>query len=250
MVGHKAITNIGANKLQSIGGDLDIQDCPSLQKLSFPLLTNVTNLYLQNLASLDTLGFVSGLSRADTVHIQNTSLPSLEGIDLASEADITFISENRLLQDISLRVRNVSQSLSIGDNGDGVILNLNNLVNAQNLTFWNCPHINMLSLVNVIGSLGISGNSIEALLAPNLITIGGTLAINDNWELTNILLPLLETITGGMQIQRNQLMSTVGLPSLQTVGGATELYGSFTRYVYLLFSSPRYLNNQQETHSL
>lgn len=135
MVGHKAITSIGANELQTIGGDLDIQDCPSLQNLTFPLLTNVTNLYLQSLARLDTLGFTSSLSRANTVHIQNTSLVSLEGIGLASEADIVFISENRLLQDITLQVRNVAQSLSIGDNGDGAIVNLNSLATAQNLTF-------------------------------------------------------------------------------------------------------------------
>jgi len=227
VVGNSNITTIGADSLQSIGGTFTVNNCQIVSSLNFPQLSSVGGIDFEGLPNLNQLGFTSSVSKAKTLNIQNTFLQSLDGINLQEVSSI-YIANNRLLQDVSFQVSNISQSMILESNGDRLTASFPNLQSASNLTFRNCPSVSIPSLANVTGSLGFYENTLSAINAPNLTTVGGTLAINTNTKLGNITMPLLKTITGGLQIQNNTGLTQVSFPGLQSVGGATDMFGNFT----------------------
>jgi hypothetical protein len=219
---------VGADGLQEIGGDFTVNNCQILSTLSFPFLTTVGSLSLQALPNLNTLGFSANVASAKTLNIQNTFLGTLDGINLQT-VDSIYIANNRLLQDISFQVSNISQSLVLESNGDRLTASFPNLQTASNLTFRSCPSVSIPSLHNVSGSLGFYENTMTSISAPNLTLVGGTLAVNTNTKLTNITFPALKTIGGGFQVQNNTQLTEVSFPAVQSIGGALDFYGNFTR---------------------
>jgi hypothetical protein len=222
------ITTFGADSLQQIGGDFTVNNCQILSGLPFPQLGSVGNLNLQALPNLNLLGFTSTVQSAATLNIQNTFLSTLDGINLQTVNSI-YIANNRLLQDISFQVSNISQSLVLESNGDRLTASFPNLLTASNLTFRSCPSVSIPSLANVTGSLGFYENTMSSISAPNLTLVGGTLAINTNTKLTNVTFPVLKTIGGGFQVQNNTQLLSVSFPQVQTIAGALDFYGNFTR---------------------
>jgi len=221
------LTAMGADSLQKIGGDFTVNNCQILSSLSFPQLTDVGNLNLQALPNLNQLGFTTNIRSAKTLNIQNTFLSTLDGINMQTVNSIT-IANNRLLQDISFQVANISQSLVLESNGDRLTASFPNLVTASNLTFRSCPSVSIPSLHNVSGSLGFYENTMQSIAAPNLTLVGGTLALNTNTQLANISMPILKTIGGGFQIQNNTKLLQVSFPAVQSIGGALDFFGNFT----------------------
>jgi len=221
------ITSFGADSLQQIGGDFTVNNCQILSTLAFPQLGSVGNMQLQALPNLNILGFTSTIQTAKTLNIQNTFLSTLDGINLQT-VDSIYIANNRLLQDISFQVTNISQSLILESNGDRLTASFPNLQTASNLTFRSCPSVSIPSLHNVSGSLGFYENTLTSISAPNLTLVGGTLAVNTNTKLTNITFPILKTIGGGFQIQNNTKLTEVSFPQVQSIGGALDFYGAFT----------------------
>jgi hypothetical protein len=243
------ITNLGADSLQSIGGSFDVNNCQILSSLSFPQLTSTGELSLQALPNLNVLGFTSNVKTATTLNIQNTFLQTLDGINLQKVNSI-YVANNRLLQDISFQVDIISQSLILESNGDQLTASFPNLLSASNLTFRNCPSVSIPSLANVTGSLGFYENSFASLAAPNLTSVGQTLAINTNTALTNISMPILKTIGGGFQVQNNTLLKVATFPALQTIGGALDFYGTFTSVTLAALKDNRGAFNLQSTEDI
>lgn len=227
VTGATNVSAISANNLGSIGGKFTVDNLQTLSTLSFTALTEVGSLDLSGLPNLNGLNFNGPLSSAESINIQNTFLASLTGINLLQINSI-YIANNRLLQDISFQVSKISGSVNIESNGDKLTTSFPNLQTAQNLTFRNCPSVSIPSLSNTTGSLGLYESSLQSIFAPNLTTVGGTLAINTNTALGNISMPLLKTISGGLQVQNNTILKEVSFPALQTVTGATDMYGNFT----------------------
>jgi hypothetical protein len=230
MQGAPNITQLGADSLQTVGGKFDMDNCQILNSLTMPQLTKVGEFLLNALPNLQQLGFTSNLKQCSQLDIENTFLNTLSGINLQT-VDSIKIANNRLLQDVSFQVSNISDSLVIESNGDRLQANFPNLATATNLTFRNCPSVSIPSLANVTGSLGFYENSFTSLQAPNLTLVGGTLAFVGNNALTNVSMPILKTISGGFQVQNNTNLTDVGgsFPSVQTIGGAFDFYGSFER---------------------
>jgi len=230
VTGATNVSQIAAGSLKSIGGKFVINNLQTLNSLTFTALTSVGDLDFEGLPNLNTLNFGGPLSSADTLNIQNTFLSTLNGINM-QKVNTIYIANNRLLQDVSFQVAKISGSVNIESNGDKLAASFPNLQTAQNLTFRNCPTISIPSLANTTGSLGLYESSFTSILAPNLTSVGGTLAINTNTVLTNLSMPLLKTISGGLQVQNNTELTKITFPALQTVTGATDMYGNFTRYV-------------------
>jgi len=224
------ITNFGADSIREIGGSFTLNNCQILSSLSWPELSVVGNLDFEALPNLQALGFTSSVEEATTLNIQNTFLTSLNGINLQSVASVTIVN-NPLLQDVSMQVSNISQSLTIASNGDRITASFPNLETAQNLTFRDCPSVSIPSLSNVTGSLGFYENTFQSISCPNLTFVGGTLAFVSNTQLTNISFPELVTIGGGFQVQNNTDLDdlTNSFPDLKTIGGALDWTGNFTK---------------------
>jgi hypothetical protein len=198
-----------------------------LNTINFLQIAEVGELDFSGLPNLNALNFPQNIRSARSLNIQNTFLSTLNGINL-QEVETIYIANNRLLQDISFQVSNLTGTINVESNGDQLRLAFPNLLTASNITFRDIPSISIPSLASTDGSLGFYESSFEELSAPNLTSVGGTLAINTNPRLANISFPALEEVTGGVQVQNNTVLEEVTFPALTTVTGATDMYGNFT----------------------
>jgi len=221
------MTSFGADSLQTIGGKFTLNNLQLLTSISFPFLTSVGDLSFQGLPNLAALGFSANVKTIKSLNIQNTFLGSLAGLNPQTIDSIT-VANNRMLQTLSFQVSQVMQSINIQGNGDNFNAQFPNLQTAQNITFRQCPTINIPSLMNVTGSLGFYDNSLTSISAVNLTSVGQTLAINSHPNLNNVSLPALTSIGGGFQVQNNTALTSVDVPQLKTIGGALDFYGGFT----------------------
>lgn len=225
------IPSISGDSLQTIGGAFILNELQILSTLSFPQLSQVDSIQWNALAGLQQLSFTTGVQQASELNIQNTQLQTLDGINLAV-VDTVFITNNNYLNDISMQLGNITNSLNIESNGGNVSAIFPNLIWANNMTFRNVSQIALNSLVSVNGSLGFYSNEFESLQCANLTTVGsnkGDLTIVSNQNLNNVSFPQLKKVGGGFSIQNNtDLMVIDGFPKLATITGAFDLYGDFT----------------------
>lgn len=224
------VTGLTADSLQTIDGDFRLLNNQLLSQLSFPFLTGCQQLNFEGLPNLNTLDFDTNLRRTAKLRIENTFLANLGGINLQEVGEI-YIANNPMLQSLSFQVSNIVGPITIMSNGDRLEANFPNLESAKNMTFRNCPTVSIPSLHNVTGHLGFYESTMQSISAANLTGIGGTLAINDNTQLTNISMPLLKKIVGGLQVENNTVLQEISFPEVEQIGGALSFLGGFKKYV-------------------
>lgn len=220
------LTGITGDSLETIGGTFNLDTVQILSTLNFPRLTDVRAIEWNALAGLQGLVFTSGIQMASTLSIQNTQLNTLDGINLQT-AETVYIANNDYLNDITMQIGNVSDSLVLTSNGRNVSANFPNLIWGNVMTFRNCSTVSVPSLASTNGSLGFYSNFFQSLVAPNLTMVGGDLSFANNDDMTNITMPQLQTVTGGLQIANNTELNAIGFSSLETVGGAVSFVGSY-----------------------
>jgi len=161
--------------------------------------------------------------------ITDTQLNSLDGINLQTVQSMD-INNNPYLTLISTQVANVTQALTIDANAQDLKVEFPNLIFAYNMTLRNISSISIPSLASVNTTLGFYGDYMTSVMAPNLTTVGGDLALIANAELTNISFPALTTVGGGVTIANNSALMTIdGFSSLKTTG-AINMSGNFSTY--------------------
>lgn len=223
------ITQISASSLETISQTFTLNGLTILSTLNFPRLTNVDSIQWEALPALQGLSFTTGVQTASQLNIQNTQLNSLDGIDL-QVVDTVYIVNNDYLEDINMQLGNITESLTIGSNGNNVSAIFPNLIWANNMTIRNATTVSLPSLESVNGSLGFYSNEFSMLSAANLTTVGGSLSFVSNSDLTNVSMPMLKTVSGGLQVANNTELKIVdGFPKLATIGGALDFYGNFTK---------------------
>ncbi|KAL8727381.1 MAG: hypothetical protein Q9166_006053 [cf. Caloplaca sp. 2 TL-2023] len=225
------LSSLRFDSLQSIGG-FELGGLTVLSELSIPALSEVSQLNFTALPALQTLDFgTPGLTRAESVLITNTGLSSLTGINNLRQVDTFNINNNQALQNISLQVTSITNSLDIEANDgyqSGLTTSFPMLETATNMTFRNCSSISLPALANVTEDLGFYGNTFETFSAPNLTSAGGLIFV-DNTALTNISLPQLTAINATYQIANNtELKEVNGFTKLSIVKGALDFSGNFT----------------------
>ena len=140
------------------------------------------------------------------------------------------IANNDYLNDITMQLGNVTQSLILEANGRNVSANFPDMLWAFNMTFRNCSTVTIPSLATLNGSMGFYDNYFGAIMAPNLTTVGGSLSFVSNEDCMNISFPELTTVNGGLQVANNTGLKNINsFESLQTVGGALDFNGNFTK---------------------
>ena len=225
------LTSLTFSALQQVTG-FEIGGCNQLSQLSCPQLTTVTQFNLTALAQLQNLDFGgTGITKASSILITNTGLTSLDGISNLQSVDIFNVNNNQALQNISLEVTSITNSLDIEANDGfqtGLTTSFPLLETAQNMTFRNCSQILLPSLRNVTDDLGFYGNTFVNFTAPKLTTTGG-LIFAGNTELTNISLPALTSINQTYQIANNtKLVMIDGFQKLYVIKGALDFSGNFS----------------------
>jgi hypothetical protein len=223
------MTGLSGADLNSIGGAFELQGLTILSTLGFPSLTSVKSINWIDLPGLQELTFTQGVSTANDVVISDTQLNSLTGINLQTVENIN-INNNPYLTLINTQITNVTQSFTIDANAQNLKVELPNLIFAFNMTLRNISSISIPSLESVNTTLGFYGDYLTSIMAPNLTSVGGDLAIVANAELTNISMPELTTVGGGLTIANNSALLTIdGFSSLKTTG-AINMSGNFSRY--------------------
>ena len=225
------LSSLSFGSLKSIGG-FELGALTVLSELSFPQLTQVGSLNFTALPALQQLSFGgSGISQADSILITNTGLSSLQGINNLQEVSTFNVNNNQALQNISLQVTSIKNSLDIEANDGyvtGLVTTFPMLETATNMTFRNCSSVSLPALVNITDDLGFYGNTMEGFSAPNLTTVGGLIFV-DNTDLTNISIPQLTSVNGTYQISNNTMLKKIdGFQKLSVVKGALDFNGNFT----------------------
>jgi len=230
-IGAVNMTSLSAAQLGSIGGTMRLTSLTILSSLVFPALTAVDAIEWTTLNNLQQLTFTTGLSKANTLFITDTALTSLNGINLAQVGNFE-ITNNAFLRSISTQVGNITQALTINNNGPNLKLSFPNLIWAYNMTVRNVSDFSIPSLESINTTFGVYGSYMTSIMAPNLTTVGGDAAFVADSSLTNISMPLLQTIGGGLLIANNSaLLDISGFPSLKTTG-AINISGNFTNAVF------------------
>ncbi|PSK34473.1 hypothetical protein C1H76_9413 [Elsinoe australis] len=222
------LPSLSASSLETIGQAFSLTNMTLLTSLTFPRLSRVGSLNWQTLPRLSSLGFTSGVERADSVRIVDTQLGSLDGINLETVGEFT-ISNNNQLNEIEMQLEQVTGAWNIEFNGRNTSVSLPNLENAFNMTFRNVSSVSIPSLASVNSSIGFWGCTFGSLAAPNLTTVGGSVTLNSNTQLTNVSMPRLTSIRGALQVANNTEYDNIdGFQAVTQVGGAVDCYGNFT----------------------
>lgn len=224
------LTEISSSTIQSIGGTFNLFNVTGLNFLSFTNLTSVSSLVWNIVPNFISVTFPQEISKANSIDIEDTTLKTLDGINLDTVDTFTVIN-NRFLTSISTQVSSVGSIMNIASNGIGLTVDLPNLVWAANATFRNTSSVMIPSLTTINGTLTFDENLFSDLSAPNLTAIGtsgGSLTLAGNPSLTNFSFPLLKSIAGANNIANNSALMNISFPSLTSVGGAIFFTGNFT----------------------
>jgi hypothetical protein len=204
-----------------------------LNTVSFPKLEEVDSLIFLGLPAMRSLGFDTGIQSAGNIDIENTHITTLTGLNV-TEADTIKIANNPLLDTIDLPVTTIKDIMELDQNNVGVMVTLDSLESAQNLTFRNCSSVSLSKIETLNGSLNLFGSKFENFNATNLTSIGGALAIIDNNSLQNISFPALTKIGGALNVANNTDLHDIEFNKLETVSGSLDFHGNITKYVQSL----------------
>lgn len=234
------LTSISADQLNSIGGTFDLERLTILSSLQFSALANVNSIKWISLPALQSLNFGQGVRRANNVEISDTSLTSLDGIELEAVGSMN-INNNRYLTEVDVNsLANVTRGLTFAANSAELTISLPNLESAANLTFINISDVSLPSLSEIGGAAGFYYATFEEFSAPNLTSSGNDIAFVSCGNLKNLSFPQLTTIGGGFQIANNSQLEVVnGFPKLKTIAGALDFRGVFENVTFPSLSDVR-----------
>lgn len=221
------LANFAADSVQEITGALELRELTILSSASLGSLKQVDSITFITLPALTT--FNSPLESANNIYISDTTLESVEGFASLKSVRILDINNNRYLNSFDSSLETVSDSLSLSSNSDEVTVSFDNLIWANNITLRDVNAASFDSLQAVNSSLGFINNTIPSLKLNKLKTVGQTLSIVSNNNLTIADFNNLTTIGGGFVVANNTKLADIkGFKEVATVGGAIEITGNFS----------------------
>lgn len=222
------LVRIEAPKLKAISKVFHMEKMTSLSLVEMPFLASVSSLEWRVLPILANINFanVTGLQ---SILISDTSLTVISGFS-SPKLKTLDINNNRYMESLKLDVTHVSEKLHIAANADNMVVELKNLVSAQNISVHNLAGLDVSKLEEVKGSINLIANRFSEVKMPKLATVGGTFSISKNEHLETIDLTNLKEIGGGLKLNSNPSISRIDfLPKLSMIGGALELVGNITQ---------------------
>ena len=219
-----SLSSLSGDQLSSIGGHFQLSSLTNLNSLTFNNLNQVGTINFNALPELSQLGFGKGITQAQQVHITNTGLTSLDGIQL-QEASAFSVTENQFLSRVNVTgFRNATGPISFVGNQDGLNIEFPDLQEAGNITARNVGEFAVPNLQQLHGLLGLYQNDFLNFSAPNL-TQTADVSINNNTQMSAIDLSGLQRVNGGITLAGNNELRNVSLPNLEQVGGGVDFRG-------------------------
>ncbi|SPJ82141.1 related to sporulation-specific gene SPS2 [Fusarium torulosum] len=226
------LLGISSNTITTIGGNFELENLESLNTLGFSSLKSLGTLSFIKLPRLGELMFgTAGVTKIKNIRITDTFISDLSGLKVTSVESFQ-IDNNRKMNAFNSDLVNVTSELLIFDNGNDVMeITMNKLETAAEIQISSAKSFKVPALMEVTKSLKLNANpELKSFSAPNLTTITETLSLVDMNKLTNVSFPVLQEIGGGFNIQNNtKLQSIDDFPKLEKVTGGIELRGSFEK---------------------
>lgn len=220
------LVSFAADKLSSISGSLSMKQLTLLQSASFGSLQEVDTIQFITLPAISSIA--TNLKSLSSLEISDTNLESIDGFNNLETVTDFNVNNNKNLAKIDSKLKSVSDSLQVGYNGDEADVKFDNLVWANNITLRDVSSASFAKLTKVNQSLGFINNSIESLNL-SVGTVGGTLTVVSNDDLTDLDFSNLTSVAGGVVVANNSKLSNIdGLSKLQTIGGALTVIGNFS----------------------
>lgn len=235
IVNQTDIESLSSSSLAKIGKDLTIQYCNSLQSISLPFISNVTNVNLLSLGRLTSLTIGSGDTGVDSVSITDmTSLADVSGINFNNVKNLK-LSTNKALISFKSDLQAISGNLFISTNGVGnMSVSLPKLEKLYDATINGVGSFDVPSLKKVSKLRFAENNNLVSFKAGNLTQVvkgddSGSLSFTRNPKLTMISFPNVASIEGDLTIANNTALKNVtGFPKLESILGALVLGGNFS----------------------
>lgn len=220
------LVRIELPNLELISGEFKLHELTSLGFLQAPNLSLVSKIHWSVLPILSAIDIsFEKISSLTSIVVSDTSLSYIMGITSPTMSQFN-INNNRFLESVSADVESVTEMLHIAANGDRINVDLPRLHTTRNLSIHNVEQLNLRELKECKGSMSLSSNELNAVELPQLTKVGGTLSLNNNLRLTNVLFVKLEEVDGGLVLANNTYLSHINFfPELNVVGGALELVG-------------------------
>lgn len=221
------LQTLNAPSLTNISDGLTLNILESLTSLSMPLLEDVGEISFVTLNALNRLSFSKGISKAKSLVVSDTTLTSLQGINLKT-VDTLNINNNRFLNNLNFDLQYVSEILDFSSTANKVAISFPVLQWANNITIRDATSVSLPNVSTINSTLSFTNNSVETISLPKLKEVGGSLALVSNSQLTKVSFPKLHEIGGAFQVANNtNLISIMGFPNLTSVGGAIDFIGDF-----------------------
>lgn len=226
------VSAFNAPTLELVSGELTFNGSTILETINLAVLTTVGTLTINACSQLDTLDLTTGITSADNITIADTALTTLEGINVV-ELKIFNVNNNKDITTINSGLQSVTDSLAISYNAQGVNVTLDQLSSAYNIYLQDVGALSLSNLTTVNSSLVLDNCQFETLEIKNLTSIGNSLTITDNSDLTDISFPALTAIKGAFIIENDDSLSTIdGFPVLKSVSGSVSLDGSLDNVTF------------------
>ncbi|ABN67160.1 hypothetical protoplast-secreted beta-1,6-N-acetylglucosaminyltransferase, contains WSC domain (ECM33) [Scheffersomyces stipitis CBS 6054] len=235
-----SIVSLNLNQLQNIteGGSLSVVSLTTLASIDFTSLTNVDQVLLTSLPSLGNLVMGFGVVHAGHIEISDTAINSLSRfVSFLNTVRHLELNSNKNITSIDLtNLNTVTENLILRFNGDDCDVKLDTLAWASNITIQDVGDIEISNITAINGSLVLAYNTFDSFNLDSLKTIGGSIEIFANDELTEFSFHDLETIGGELSLSNNTNLENVtdSFPNLNRIKGAVNIDGGFAN-----FSTPK-----------
>jgi len=220
------IGSLSASELVTIGDTLSISNTDLLTSLNLPSLKNVDTIDIDGAPNLTEFKSTNGISNVTSVQLIETGLGDIDWVKAINLSRLE-VTQNSVLNDISLPVVNGLGSFTFARNGPTLKLSLSNLKAAYNLTFSHVQEISLPSLESVTYSVGFIANDLKGLAIEKLAKLDD-LMIWNNTALSQLDLRSLTNVSGDIVTNGNSALETLSLPNLARVRGDIALNGSYT----------------------
>ncbi|KAF9978438.1 hypothetical protein BGZ73_002334 [Actinomortierella ambigua] len=192
---------------------LEIITAPNLRKLGLPKIESIGTLRAED-TGLDNSGPVPWTDLYKIGHLglsNNKALKSIDMPHLSTVSSHLLIAANGLME----------------GSGEGSALLANNLTTCSNCTFRHLTELDLSNLVSIGSALAFAETNLKMLKLPKLKTIGQTLSIASNNQLSSLSFPELTTIGGALQIANNTVLTEIdGFAKLSEIGGVLDIRGA------------------------
>ncbi|KAG2210444.1 hypothetical protein INT47_002386 [Mucor saturninus] len=231
MSGNVDLVSFSAPSLQKVDGNIKIINHTILNKLELPLLTEVNGFHLSVLPALEVINFPAGLVKVNSLRIEDTRAPQIDGLKSESIESFTLLSNKHMRSNDLSSLKGITGDMLILGNNPEMPFIAENLASIKTATFLNVADIQMPALTIVQSDISFHENEFSTLALDKLERIGGTVTIVNNNKLTETSFKSLAVVNGALSIGNNTQLPTIdGFPVLSEIHGTADLAGSFSEY--------------------